>query len=393
MAEENIYYGRGDASMYDDYMDFINYVFGFNGRRDDFKKLLPKLYGPEDNPAGSSYVAVENGRIKAAIGAFDHEICVCGQTLKCRSVGNVAVHPYAASRGFMKTLLHRAVDEMVADGVVLSSLGGRRQRYNYFSYDKTGTSFRFTVNSDNMRHTYGADRTGLAHCTVKLIGKNDDEMLDAVAALIARQDYAPVRPRERLYDILCSWGMQPYALMDGETFAGYFVVRGGEKITEIVLAEPTREDAVKAVISVYDALGKGTLSFMIAPFGGEFVKVLWPLAEGYQQEPNESFSVLSYLPVCRAFFDLKAKYDRLPDGELCLLIHGQGGDEKLHFSVSGGVPLVEVAGAEEVPVAEFGHLEAMGVLFAHMYPGREILPDFARLWFPLPLWLYAADEV
>ena len=54
---------------------------------------------------------------------------------------------------------------------------------------------------------------------------------------------------------------------------------------------------------------------------------------------------------------------------------------------------MEVAGAEEVPVAEFGHLEAMGVLFAHMYPGREILPDFARLWFPLPLWLYAADEV
>ena len=40
----NIYYGRGTAEMFDDYMDFINYVFGFNGNSSDFKKLLPKLY-------------------------------------------------------------------------------------------------------------------------------------------------------------------------------------------------------------------------------------------------------------------------------------------------------------------------------------------------------------
>lgn len=31
MADTIIYKGRGNAEMYDDYMDFINYVFGFNG--------------------------------------------------------------------------------------------------------------------------------------------------------------------------------------------------------------------------------------------------------------------------------------------------------------------------------------------------------------------------
>ena len=29
-TDEKTYYGRGNAGMYDDYMDFINYVFGFN---------------------------------------------------------------------------------------------------------------------------------------------------------------------------------------------------------------------------------------------------------------------------------------------------------------------------------------------------------------------------
>ena len=30
MENKDIYFGRGTAEMFDDYMDFINYVFGFN---------------------------------------------------------------------------------------------------------------------------------------------------------------------------------------------------------------------------------------------------------------------------------------------------------------------------------------------------------------------------
>ena len=75
----DIYFGRGTAEMFDDYMDFINYVFGFNGNSSDFKKLLPKLYKYDYMPAVSSYVAVDNGKLKAAVGAFDHDISVCGK--------------------------------------------------------------------------------------------------------------------------------------------------------------------------------------------------------------------------------------------------------------------------------------------------------------------------
>ena len=51
---DNIYFGRGTAEMFDDYIDFINYVFGFNGNSNDFKKLLPKLYKYNYEPAVSS---------------------------------------------------------------------------------------------------------------------------------------------------------------------------------------------------------------------------------------------------------------------------------------------------------------------------------------------------
>ena len=130
---DNIYFGRGTAEMFDDYMDFINYVFGFNGNSSDFKKLLPKLYKYDYEPAVSSYVAIDDGKLKAAVGAFDHDITVCGHYLKTRGIGNVAVHPYTRGSGYMKKLMNIALDDMIADGVVLTVLGGRRQRYNYFS--------------------------------------------------------------------------------------------------------------------------------------------------------------------------------------------------------------------------------------------------------------------
>ena len=63
MSEIKIYKGRGSAEMRDDYIDFINYVFGFNGNSSDFPKLLPKLYKPEYHPCENNYVVTENGKL------------------------------------------------------------------------------------------------------------------------------------------------------------------------------------------------------------------------------------------------------------------------------------------------------------------------------------------
>jgi predicted acetyltransferase len=177
----NIYYGRGTAEMFDDYMDFINYVFGFNGDSSDFKKLLPKLYKYEYEPAVSSYVAVEDGKLKSAIGAFDHDITVCGIHVKTRGIGNVAVHPYARGKGYMKKLMNMALDDMENEGIALSVLGGRRQRYNFFSYDKLGQAVSMSFNGDNFRHTFGKDRKHTL--TFKTLNASDVDTISKIKEL------------------------------------------------------------------------------------------------------------------------------------------------------------------------------------------------------------------
>ena len=105
--EDKIYYGRGCLEQHDDYMKFINYVFA----PDDstfFENLLPKLYSPEQNPAYNSFIAVEDGEFRAAVGAFPCEMMVCGKKLKGVGIGNVACHPEHRSKGFMSKLMNLA---------------------------------------------------------------------------------------------------------------------------------------------------------------------------------------------------------------------------------------------------------------------------------------------
>ena len=392
MNQDNIYAGRGNISMHDDYLDFINYVFGFNGREQDFPKLLPKLYGRADDPAANSYVLTENGKLKGAVGAFDHTMTVCGRELRCRSIGNVAAHPYDKSRGFMKRLMNMAVEDMVRDGIVMSTLGGRRQRYNYFSYEKSGTTYRFSVNPDNMRHTYGADRGAHHRFDIRIVCAEDDASLDAIAALLARQQYVPTRSRARLHDVLRSWKMIPVALWEEDRFAGYAVFRDNT-VTEWLMAEENAEEITDAVICLFDWKKASSLTFKLPAFAPAYIEVLYPLAEGYAMELNESYSVLNFSAVADAFLALKATYTELPEGTLTLLIHGRAGDERITLTVEGGKTAVRPANADELPAAELAHLEAINLLFSGFCPARDRLPAHARVWLPLPIWMYAADEV
>lgn len=75
---EAVYRGRGAGVPYDEYITLINEVFGFDGVEQDFRTLLPKLYRPGRTPQNENYVAVEDGVCVAAVGAYSHEIRVCG---------------------------------------------------------------------------------------------------------------------------------------------------------------------------------------------------------------------------------------------------------------------------------------------------------------------------
>ena len=387
--DKSIYCGRGNAVPYDELMSVLNTSFGFFTPETEFLGLLPKLYREQYRPQDQNWVVTEDGVLTAAIGAYDHEIVVCGRRLPCRGVGNVAVHPDHRRKGYMKQAMNQAIADMVKDGIVLSTLGGRRQRYQYFGYDKAGPAYHFSISRDNIRHTYGDAPAPFA---VRLVDDPADPIIDEIIALTEKGRFIPVRDRALYLDIANTWKARLLVLTDpaeDDRFVGYCVCDGGS-LSELRVARG--EDFMGLVRSVYACLDKG-FTVGLPSYETEQIKAISLIAEGIAVHPSMMYLILNYAATIEAFMALKLTYTTLPDGELTLLIHGHGGDERIRITVKAGKHTVETV-AEDAPVdMELGHLEATELLFGCISAARETSSELIRLWFPLPLWMYRADEV
>ncbi len=380
---------KGSHVAYDDFMELIDLAFGFTTPETRFLGLLPKLYRPSYRPQEHNYVVTDGDTLCAAVGAYDHSLRVVGQDIPCRGIGNVAVHPDHRGRSYMKLAMEMAVEDMVRDGVALSALGGRRQRYQYFSYDKAGPCHTFVLTSDNIRHTYGTE----APYTIRTITESTDPLLDDVKALSDSGGVVPVRDRFAYLDIAQSWHAELLTAIEPATgrFVGYAITQPNGFVTEVQTV--CSEDFMPLLCSLMPALKRDSLTIRLPDHERSYLNTLAAVAEGVQTGCSMSYSVLDYGRVIRAFLTLKATYDTLMDGTLTLLIHGRARDEKLQLSVRDG----EVTVAPLPPTApvdyELTHMEAMSLLFAPFCPHRQNMSPLWRSWFPLPLWIYRADEV
>lgn len=387
---KQIYCGRGNHIPYADYMDLINLTFGFATPETQFLGLLPKLYREEYRPQDQNYVVTEDGVLTAAVGAFDHEIVVCGRRLPCRGIGNVAVHPDHRSKGYMKLAMNKSLEDMIADGIVLSTLGGRRQRYQYFGFDKAGPLYQFSISRDNIRHTFGSFD---APYTLREVTDPADPVIREIIALTETSPYAPVRSPETYLDIAHTWKAKLLVFTDpadDNAFVGYCVMDGGSSVSELRLTESG--DILSLVRTVFAHLDSG-FSVNLPAYQSDYVTTLSPIAEGSAVHASMMYNVLNYAAAVEAFMALKLTYAALPDGQVTLRIHGFAGDETLRITVEEGKHTVESLSPDSPADRELSHLQATEILFAPVSGLRETLSPLLRAWFPLPAWMYRADEV
>ena len=105
------------------------------------------------------------------------------------------------------------------------------------------------------------------------------------------------------------------------------------------------------------------------------------------------YNVLDYAAVIDAFMALKLTYANLFDGELTLKIHGYAKDETVRITIKDGKHTVEALSDDTPADLELSHFEATELLFCPVSPMRETMCPFVRTLFPLPIWMYRADEV
>ena len=368
----------------EEYLDFINYVFGFNGVNNSFEKLLPKLYKVEKNGSveDTFFIQGEN-RLAAAIGSFPLEFSVMGEKLPVKGIGNVAVHPRERSKGYMKACMKAALDEMVADGIAFSVLGGRRHRYNHFGYEKCGAHRIYEVNGTSLGYSSAEGEPSL---TMRKLDRNDTATLTEVKALLESRPYYCARPMEDLYDTMISWQSTPYVFFEGDTFAGWAIVHHGD-VPEFI---PAKTVYVAPMLRLLTQVRWG-LNYRIPNFDKDIANAIFPYAESSHAGWDAAFNVLDYEKVLRQLLKLRSTYDPLLDGEVVVEIDGWAKVERLKLSVQSNVPTVTKT--EDEPSVKLSHLNAMGAFFVEDSPARNAFSPAVRTWFPLPLYIFHTDNV
>lgn len=374
----NIEYLVAQPSDQEALVDFGNYVFSQAHVPHDFKTLLPKVYADHvvAAEAAKHFIARrDDGQLRAMVANRALNIRVLDETLHTGFIGTVSVHPYARGEGHMKRLMADMIDEARARGLDMLILGGLRQRYNYFGFEQAGIALCFTVTSTNLRHCLRD--VDVSDIEFSELSKDCAEEFDFAVNLAASQPVLGERPREEFMDIMHTWTSRCRVVRANGQLIGLMM----GSIGEILL---TDESLLPRVLKALFALEKlEHVSLRVAPYETARIQVLESLAESRSIQTVDMVSVLNWLPVLRAYLNLKASYTRLVDGCVTLEIEGTS----YTLRVEDGRPTVACEG--RAPELVLDHMAAQRLFFN--LDNAVCEHPLLRNWVPLPFFLASPD--
>ena len=379
-------WGREDE--YREFLELIDLSFGFEEEERKFIRLLPKLYIEKCLPSTRNAVAVRDGRLVCAVGCYPGRLIAGDKELPFFGIGNVATHPDHRGLGLMRECMDFCLDEMIASGAVFSVLGGQRQRYAYFGYDRFGQVLTFHFNSQNILHCFGSKPREASLSLVPLEAGMTGE-LEEIRELYKAQPYRAEKDDDGFFDILSSWFNRPFVLKSGGETVG-FAVLGDESphVSEFVLKDGV--DLRDLILCMSSFAGGGDFSLELPPFAKEYCDICSGIAEDFTVRHNENLAIFRYRDLIDALLTYKAGVAKLEPGRLVMLIHGFRADERIRVEVSGNG--VQAEYTDEPADIEIGHIEAtalLGAIYSPLRSGSSLLSS----WFPLPFFLADSDRV
>ena len=386
--------GPAGEQDYEELMAMLDNVFFLEDDEEPkrtFITLLPKLYKKEYRPWENNYCVWEDGVMKAAVGMYVYDAEIAGEVLRVGGIGNVAVARDSRRKGYMVLAMDAAMDAMVAAGCDFGELGGQRQRYQFWGFERGGIAVDASFSTKNLRHAFGENELD-PDWRVEEINSGDGEAIEQVRAFIEGQAIHYKHDPTVFYDHLCSWNEMPHAIWKGEALEGFFTLsRDRKHIGQFRLrCAKNLEMALRAAYTVLPEDDWKSVGMSIPMWQTDLLCLAEEISEGCDTDDTGMYTILNWEKMLRCLLKLQAVCRPLADGQMCVRVKGWAGEESLCVSVREGVPSVSACMCE--PEKTFTHLEAMRYFLAPY----TILRDgdgLANSWFPLPLSLMGIDTV
>ncbi|MBO3804148.1 MAG: GNAT family N-acetyltransferase, partial [Candidatus Brockarchaeota archaeon] len=251
-------------------------------------------------------VMEEDGKIVSQVFMKPYRMHVCGAVLLGAEVGGVATDERYRGRGFASALLEEAVRRMVERGYDISTLGGYRDRYARFGWERGGAMRVYAINGRSVR------RAG--DCSGVELRRYDPSDLEARRKVIwsyERNQVHAIRPEaeHRLtYDAPTLSGMGTWIAESAGEFA-YVVARRSRNGASVSVLEHggDPQTLVLALGRAFDEWKLDEARITSPDWYTEFTPFLESVSEGWSVHPARQINVLNLenclrklLPVTRS---------------------------------------------------------------------------------------------
>lgn len=382
-----VIYRKAIPDDFPNILNFINMVFSMSHCPHDFRQLLPKLYEKGQEEKSIHYLALENEEIKACVCVLPITLCCENKTITCATVGSVSVHPYSRGKGYMRKLMHIAIEDMKKSNISMSTLSGLRNRYQYYGYEKGGFVFQYCFTSDNFRHC--RERFPKRKITLCQIQDTKNPLLTEIQQIQENQILFVKRNSSDFLAIMKSWNAKLYGILENQICKGYVALQGNQilemRLTDKALLFASLEECLKES-------GSKELFLRILPYDTYLLKECTQLFESFTIALDDNYMIFDYPKVLDFFLNVKSKYTSLNSGSWDFTIKGH---RTFQIQVDNGVPSVtQLKDLEGKSSVNFSSFESILALFAPncgMGLLETKLPENCN-WFPLPLALSPFDK-
>ncbi|MFW6059635.1 MAG: GNAT family N-acetyltransferase [Phycisphaeraceae bacterium] len=373
---------------FEELLALLERAFGHGPGR--FQRLLPSVYQCTDEHMRRHYAVRADGRLVAALGVQPMEWQVGDHVLHVAGIGGVGTDPAWRGKGLMSELLEHTRARLREQAYHLSWLGGRRQRYRHFGWEKAGCQLHFELDATNLRHepsTHVLPR-------LELCPLPDHDT--ALASMRQWHDAQPIHCRRRwrgFERVLRDWHAQPCVARDeaGEP-VGYLVLdKESKHVVELVGRDETAERAL--VCAAVEHVEAAPVTILRSPLGDGLNHWLAEIAEHVRLHSMGNWQLFDWPATLEALLALKAASQPLPPGRVVLgLAEAARG---LELAVDGGG--ARVAWTDRPPVLTLDGPALTRLLFGPTSPAQvTTLPAEAaalEAWCPLPATLPYQDKV
>ena len=366
---------------YEEAIDFMNMVFSMNSEPHSFPDLLPVFYKPTEEHMKCHFVIRIDEKIKALLGLYPSEMIIGNESIRLAQIGGVCSHPNMREKKLMTELMDFAVEKMKNDGYDLAGLGGSRERYKYFGFERCGIKLVFNLGPNNFKHN-NIEKEGL---TFEVMEKPDLKVISELNKLYKKQPLHINRSDDKFLDICRSWKNKLHIAKKEGEIVGYVVPFGKTGLSELVAVS----DKMRIAIMREFCDGYFSIGFNLSE--KEFIRTLGNIAEGRSLHESSNWQIFNHEKVITALLRLKNQFYKLDTGEVVFEIENTG-----TFKII--VSDAEISCNKVNLVAEtcFNREEFMRIALGPFQPSMvtELPSDLMIFenWFPLPLSISTQDK-